>query len=466
MTKANDADKLRRLRARIDTLESELKLTRQTLAFHLGSAIVRNLSLRRFLAIPFALVRAYADYKQLRLKPSLRASAASKPTATSSATDRHSGYTHWPEPIDRHLLWQAQQIAAEHSVASACEFVDLHGDDRHAHGLNLMMSNLYVIDDERWLKGINQYLSEFNAPAIDLEAGTASRFYRVKVASKPEPVAIGPLVSVIMPAYNAAETLLHAARSILSQTWQNLELIIVDDRSSDNTYEIAQSLAREDARVHVLENAHNVGPYVSKNRGLMIARGEYITGHDADDWALPNRIELQVSFMQRNSNWQAAIGYMVRMQESGYFSHFSKMGKTSPDGVMRLASISCFFRADFLHNVVGYWDCVRFGADSEMIERCKSILGPDRFGVEPVITMLCLDAENSLTNDPRHGVSKTSGVSPTRESYRKSWMAWHEHLDSNNSYLSFPELPRRFDAPSEAIVAPEVLTELAKELTQ
>ena len=82
----------------------------------------------------------------------------------------------------------------------------------------------------------------------------------------------------------------------------------------------------------------------------------WVWDSDADDWAHPQRIEQQVQGMLDNPSWQISTGYMVRIRETGYFSHFSKMGKTSPDGALRIASISSFFRADFLRNVVGHWD--------------------------------------------------------------------------------------------------------------
>lgn len=98
------------------------------------------------------------------------------------------------------------------------------------------------------------------------------------------------LVSVIISAYNAAATIERAVRSVLAQTHHNLELIVVDDGSSDATHEILQWLAAEDDRVRLLEPKPNSGVSTSRNRGLDAARGEWVTFLDADDEYLPHRL--------------------------------------------------------------------------------------------------------------------------------------------------------------------------------
>src|SRR5690606_13076944 len=118
-----------------------------------------------------------------------------------------------------------------------------------------------------------------------------SRFNRLAALGAEAPRS-GPLVSVLMPAFNAERTLKTAASSILQQTWRSLELIIVDDASTDATWRIAQDIAAADSRVTVRRNTTSVGPYVCKNLMLNLVQGEYITCHDADDWAHPQRLEI------------------------------------------------------------------------------------------------------------------------------------------------------------------------------
>ncbi len=94
------------------------------------------------------------------------------------------------------------------------------------------------------------------------------------------------LVSVIVPAYNAADTLEQALNSALAQTVPNLEIIVVDDASSDATFEVACMVAARDPRVRVLQNEHNGGLPMSRNHAIDKARGEWLALLDADDaWA-------------------------------------------------------------------------------------------------------------------------------------------------------------------------------------
>ena len=99
-----------------------------------------------------------------------------------------------------------------------------------------------------------------------------------------------PLVSVIVPAYNAADTLERALDSALAQTMPNLEIIVVDDASSDTTFEVACRVAARDPRVRVLHNEHNAGLPTSRNYAIDNARGEWLALLDADDAWAPERL--------------------------------------------------------------------------------------------------------------------------------------------------------------------------------
>ena len=100
-----------------------------------------------------------------------------------------------------------------------------------------------------------------------------------------------PRVSVIVPAYNAAGFLKRALHSALAQTMPDLELIVVDDASSDATLALAREVAARDPRVQVLHNERNRGMYPTYNRAIDAARGEWIAALDADDVWLPERLE-------------------------------------------------------------------------------------------------------------------------------------------------------------------------------
>ena len=94
-------------------------------------------------------------------------------------------------------------------------------------------------------------------------------------------------ISIIMPAYNASSTLALAIESILGQTWDDIELIVVDDCSTDDTFEIAQRYAAQDPRVTAVRQPRNMGAYAARNAGVRLSTGDFITVHDCDDWSHP-----------------------------------------------------------------------------------------------------------------------------------------------------------------------------------
>jgi glycosyltransferase involved in cell wall biosynthesis len=113
------------------------------------------------------------------------------------------------------------------------------------------------------------------------------------------PHAIAPVVSVIMPTWNGERFLRHAIESILNQTFTNLELIVIDDASTDSTPSILADC--RDHRLVVLTNDQNLGIAGATNRGLAAARGEYIALQDHDDISTPQRFQTQVDFLESHA---------------------------------------------------------------------------------------------------------------------------------------------------------------------
>jgi glycosyltransferase involved in cell wall biosynthesis len=109
-----------------------------------------------------------------------------------------------------------------------------------------------------------------------------------------------PLVSIIMSVYNGESFIAPSVESILKQSYQNFDFIVVDDGSTDRTAIILKSFS--DPRLKILTNEKNVGQTRSLNLGLKVAQGKYIARQDADDISKPDRLGLQIEFMEQYGN--------------------------------------------------------------------------------------------------------------------------------------------------------------------
>ena len=107
-------------------------------------------------------------------------------------------------------------------------------------------------------------------------------------------------VSVIMSAYNSEKFIDSAVNSIINQTYKNLELIVMDDSSSDDTYSLLQNFEKKDNRLKVFKNKKNIGLTKSLNILLQHASGDLIARQDDDDVSNIDRIQAQVDFMEKN----------------------------------------------------------------------------------------------------------------------------------------------------------------------
>ncbi|GAB4128585.1 MAG: hypothetical protein OHK0045_03000 [Raineya sp.] len=121
-----------------------------------------------------------------------------------------------------------------------------------------------------------------------------------------------PLVSVVMPVYNAEKFLAEAIESILNQTFTDFEFLIFNDGSTDNSLKIIQQYQRKDSRIKLVYNGENKGYVFHLNEGIRLSKGKYIARMDADDIALPERFTKQVSFLEANPEY-VLCGSLVRM---------------------------------------------------------------------------------------------------------------------------------------------------------
>jgi hypothetical protein len=387
----------------------------------------------------------------LELDRQLRKKGFQEPV-TYSATDWFNGRTsangiadHKDPQTPLTTLWRADQLrrTGQHQSASALAFQSAQRLELPA--LNLIYANLSLDNEAIWLTFLNKYLSHRAALdgrpshdyALALTSDGGSRFSRLTLDTTPNlSNQEAPMISVLMPVYNAARTLEMAANSILEQTWRALELILIDDASADESLTIANKLKQKDPRVRVVELGQNGGPYVARNTGVQHAKGEYITIHDADDWALPTRLESQIQDLKRSPTKTVSVGHMLRIHLNGLIGRMQPRGWITPDGALRLCFPSMLFDRTYFKQKLIAWDNVRAGADFEMFQRIQRF-DPKAMAIGTNLTMLQLDSANSLTNS-KEFFSNEQGLSQWRQDYQRQWMARHQEQRA----LPFQPLPR------------------------
>jgi len=127
-----------------------------------------------------------------------------------------------------------------------------------------------------------------------------------------------PIVSVVVATYNREKYVKKAIESVLSQTYKNIELIIIDDGSTDKTPEIIFEFLKKDQRIIILKNEINLGLTKSLNKAIGSAKGKYIARLDDDDyWCDENKMKKQVDFLEKNTDYVLTGGGIIRIDENG-----------------------------------------------------------------------------------------------------------------------------------------------------
>jgi glycosyltransferase involved in cell wall biosynthesis len=137
-----------------------------------------------------------------------------------------------------------------------------------------------------------------------------------------------PRVTVVIPVYNREKYVGIAIDSILSQTFADFELLVIDDGSVDRSRDVV--LAYNDPRIRLVCNNTNLGVSATRNKGIQLARGEYLAFLDSDDWAYPGRLAKQTAFLDTHPDYAAVGSWIEWMSEEGRPSGRIKRKPTSP----------------------------------------------------------------------------------------------------------------------------------------
>lgn len=162
-----------------------------------------------------------------------------------------------------------------------------------------------------------------------------------------------PLVSVIMPAYNAEDFIGDAIGSVQKQTYKNWELYVIDDASTDATVKITRELAEKDQRIKLLRNSRNAGPGYSRNRGIEAASGRFICFLDADDLWLEQKLELQVKLMLERDSGMLFSSYYLLPEDA---QEANKLIRALP-----VLTRKKLLRSNYVGNLTGMYDTAKTG---------------------------------------------------------------------------------------------------------
>lgn len=151
-----------------------------------------------------------------------------------------------------------------------------------------------------------------------------------------------PTVSVVTPAYNAARFIEETMDSVRAQTYQDWEMIVVDDQSTDKTVELVKQYEQMDSRIHLVQLEQNSGSAIARNTAMDHAKGKYIAFLDSDDRWLPEKLTKQLHFMQENDLAFTFTKY-IRMHESGELTNGVSRApvKLGYDDLMKRCVIGC-----------------------------------------------------------------------------------------------------------------------------
>lgn len=237
------------------------------------------------------------------------------------------------------------------------------------------------------------------------------------------------LISVIIPVYNVAPYLEKSIGSILNQTYENLEIIIIEDCSTDNSFEILKSF--KDKRIKLIQNKKNKGVGYNGNLGLSLANGKYIARHDSDDISAPKRLETQYNYLKLHPE-TIAVGALY----NAIFSDGTIERRYNHENNL-MTMIDCpihqpvaMFRADFV-----YKHRIKYGHLPEDYPFWNRIFEANNYAPKTFynINEILLDytiRENQLTSLKRRDFIK----------YKKKWQIKYleNYLNSNGANVKFP----------------------------
>lgn len=286
-------------------------------------------------------------------------------------------------------------------------------------------------DSARKLSAFNSYLTHNKLRPLVLRDANQPMGIDNLLAADPhgDQTSDGPLVTVITTAYECAEYLEVSARSILDQSYRNIELMLVDDCSDDATRAKIAELAAQDSRVVPVYRSENGGTYIAKSEAFRRAKGEFTIFHDSDDWAHPDKIRREAAELRANQNLVCLHSCWVRINEEAHILMQMSGNYGHPDPAATM------LRTQPVLNSCGTFDPIRTGADTEFKRRMQRSFGPRSLRTDRRVMVLGRQHGGSLTQSGS-STMKNFGWSVPRALYRASWFDHYASDKHSRNYWS------------------------------
>lgn len=294
-------------------------------------------------------------------------------------------------------------------------------------------------DPAKWLESVNRVYSDNGFLSLSLPPSTATNLDQLNSESlSANPVDGGPLVSVIVPTYEGADRIETALKSLVAQTWKNLEIIVVDDGSSNENVDKLKRIVAGYPSVRLVPLESNTGAYVARNEGLRQASGELVTVHDDDDWSHPQKIAEQVEYLLEHENLAGTISKHARVTEDLKFTRINRRPMYSQNNMSSLLLRTVDARK------LGGWDEVNRGADEEFTLRLQRVSGKKIACCSEVPLSFTRTHERSLTS----GEILRGFQDPSRMLYHSAFTEAHKRVDESHPEAQGVPLPADMEAGS------------------
>lgn len=280
---------------------------------------------------------------------------------------------------------------------------------------------------------------KWHPEALDIEYEKGALFNMDQIKHK-------ELISVIIPSYNNSRYLRRAINSALSQRGVHIEVIVVDDGSTDDSLHTALAIAKTNPNVQVHSLLRNFGCYYARNFALQNAKGRYVALIDSDDIVAPNFLAASLDALKANPEFKACRSLQRRW----------KIDYSQPLSDLKPGESSLVWSRD-MQKTIGWYDCVRFGGDTEFRFRLQRATGMSTLMIQDelyfartVETSLTMASNSSTFTIEENKIS--AKPNETRLRYFDNFTSWQKENKptnessgkSKNLYVQFPLLNRNF----------------------